>query len=86
MCVFVFNIDESLRLIARRAGKNVLRDEFCPEPKPGQLVLMNCQKAKLKREGRSFSPIGGYVAPKRNKAEQADGTARSSSLPAQSAR
>ena len=35
----------------RRAssGKNVLRDDFCPDPKPGQAILMNCQKAKLKR-------------------------------------
>ena len=35
----------------RRAssGKNVLRDDFCPDPKPGQVILMNCQKAKLTR-------------------------------------
>ena len=49
-------------------GQGCVRDKSCPEPTPGQLVLMNCHKTKLKREGRSSSPIAGYVAPKRNQA------------------
>mmetsp|Transcript_81094 Transcript_81094/g.118759 ORF Transcript_81094/g.118759 Transcript_81094/m.118759 type:complete len:163 (+) Transcript_81094:18-506(+) len=31
------------------SGKTVLRDEFCPEPRSGQAILLNCQKAKIKR-------------------------------------
>ena len=31
------------------SGKLVLKDQFCPEPKPGQAILMNCQKAKINR-------------------------------------
>ena len=39
--------DSKVRMAS--SGKNVLRDDFCPDPKPGQAILMNCQKAKLKR-------------------------------------
>ena len=41
--------DGADKLRKASSGKNVLKDDFCPDPKPGQAILMNCQKAKIKR-------------------------------------
>ena len=46
------------------SGKFVVKDDFCPEPKPGQVILMNCQKAKIKRAKRAQQVREASTSPK----------------------